>query len=134
MVRFVQMNRDNVNTLSMRDRLTSATCSALDLDERHRDVAAETKPLALAFAKRQGHGVGGSMYAASDPRSRRALQPPSCFDASSGRAAYMQRDARLPGLPDEMRPRETVLTRNTRMFDVLRASGISVPCGTTADI
>ena len=34
--------------------------------------------------------------------------------------------------PDEQRPRELVLTRNTPMFDVLGTAGISVPCGTTA--
>ena len=40
--------------------------------------------------------------------------------------------AELLARPDELRPRELILTRNTRMFDVLGTSGISVPCGTTA--
>jgi aspartyl-tRNA(Asn)/glutamyl-tRNA(Gln) amidotransferase subunit A len=40
--------------------------------------------------------------------------------------------AELAARPDELRPRELVLMRNTRMFDVLGTSGISVPCGTTA--
>jgi Asp-tRNA(Asn)/Glu-tRNA(Gln) amidotransferase A subunit family amidase len=40
--------------------------------------------------------------------------------------------AELMARPDELRPREVFLTRNTRMFDVLGTAGISVPCGTTA--
>ncbi|HEX3473470.1 MAG TPA: amidase [Kofleriaceae bacterium] len=40
--------------------------------------------------------------------------------------------AELAARPDELRPRELVLMRNTRMFDVLGTAGISVPCGTTA--
>jgi aspartyl-tRNA(Asn)/glutamyl-tRNA(Gln) amidotransferase subunit A len=40
--------------------------------------------------------------------------------------------AELAARPDELRPREIILMRNTRMFDVLGTSGISVPCGTTA--
>jgi aspartyl-tRNA(Asn)/glutamyl-tRNA(Gln) amidotransferase subunit A len=40
--------------------------------------------------------------------------------------------AELTAKPDELRPRELVLMRTTRMFDVLGTPGISVPCGTTA--
>jgi aspartyl-tRNA(Asn)/glutamyl-tRNA(Gln) amidotransferase subunit A len=40
--------------------------------------------------------------------------------------------AELEARPDELRPRELVLMRTTRMFDVLGTPGISVPCGTTA--
>jgi len=40
--------------------------------------------------------------------------------------------AELAERPDELRPRELVLMRTTRMFDVLGTPGISVPCGTTA--
>jgi aspartyl-tRNA(Asn)/glutamyl-tRNA(Gln) amidotransferase subunit A len=40
--------------------------------------------------------------------------------------------AELTARPDELRPRELVLMRTTRMFDVLGTPGISVPCGTTA--
>jgi aspartyl-tRNA(Asn)/glutamyl-tRNA(Gln) amidotransferase subunit A len=40
--------------------------------------------------------------------------------------------AELEAHPDELRPRELVLMRTTRMFDVLGTPGISVPCGTTA--
>ncbi|HEX3757185.1 MAG TPA: amidase [Kofleriaceae bacterium] len=40
--------------------------------------------------------------------------------------------AELTEHPDELRPRELVLMRTTRMFDVLGTPGISVPCGTTA--
>jgi aspartyl-tRNA(Asn)/glutamyl-tRNA(Gln) amidotransferase subunit A len=40
--------------------------------------------------------------------------------------------AELSDRPDELRPRELVLMRTTRMFDVLGTPGISVPCGTTA--
>ena len=41
--------------------------------------------------------------------------------------------AELEANPDELRPRELVLMRTTRMFDVLGTPGISVPCGTTTD-
>ncbi|HEX8110298.1 MAG TPA: amidase [Kofleriaceae bacterium] len=40
--------------------------------------------------------------------------------------------AEVMARPDELRPRELVLMRNTRMFDVLGTAAISVPCGTTA--
>jgi aspartyl-tRNA(Asn)/glutamyl-tRNA(Gln) amidotransferase subunit A len=40
--------------------------------------------------------------------------------------------AELEANPDELRPRELLLMRTTRMFDVLGTPGISVPCGTTA--
>jgi aspartyl-tRNA(Asn)/glutamyl-tRNA(Gln) amidotransferase subunit A len=40
--------------------------------------------------------------------------------------------AELAGNLDDLRPRELVLMRTTRMFDVLGTPGISVPCGTTA--
>ncbi len=40
--------------------------------------------------------------------------------------------AELVARPDDLRPRELVLMRTTRMFDVLGTPGISVPCGTTA--
>jgi len=40
--------------------------------------------------------------------------------------------AELSEHPDELRPRELLLMRTTRMFDVLGTPGISVPCGTTA--
>jgi aspartyl-tRNA(Asn)/glutamyl-tRNA(Gln) amidotransferase subunit A len=40
--------------------------------------------------------------------------------------------AELEAQPDELRPRELVLMRTTRMFDVLGTPGISVPCGATA--
>jgi aspartyl-tRNA(Asn)/glutamyl-tRNA(Gln) amidotransferase subunit A len=40
--------------------------------------------------------------------------------------------AELTERPDELRPRELVFMRTTRMFDVLGTPGISVPCGTTA--
>jgi Asp-tRNA(Asn)/Glu-tRNA(Gln) amidotransferase A subunit family amidase len=40
--------------------------------------------------------------------------------------------AELSARPDDLRPRELVLMRTTRMFDVLGTPGISVPCGATA--
>jgi aspartyl-tRNA(Asn)/glutamyl-tRNA(Gln) amidotransferase subunit A len=39
--------------------------------------------------------------------------------------------AELAAKPDDLRPRELVLMRTTRMFDVLGTPGISVPIGTT---
>jgi Asp-tRNA(Asn)/Glu-tRNA(Gln) amidotransferase A subunit family amidase len=40
--------------------------------------------------------------------------------------------AELDGHLDDLRPRELVLMRTTRMFDVLGTPGISVPCGATS--
>ncbi|HMG22809.1 MAG TPA: amidase [Kofleriaceae bacterium] len=40
--------------------------------------------------------------------------------------------AELEGHLDDLRPRELVLMRTTRMFDVLGTPAISVPCGTTS--
>ena len=40
--------------------------------------------------------------------------------------------AELDGHLDDLRPRELVLMRTTRMFDVLGTPGISVPCGVTS--
>lgn len=41
--------------------------------------------------------------------------------------------AELSAHPDQLRPTELVLLRNTRPFNVLGLPAISVPCGTTAD-
>jgi aspartyl-tRNA(Asn)/glutamyl-tRNA(Gln) amidotransferase subunit A len=41
--------------------------------------------------------------------------------------------AELETHPDQLRPRELILLRNTRPFNVLGLPAISVPCGTTSD-
>lgn len=41
--------------------------------------------------------------------------------------------AELEAHPDQLRPKELILLRNTRPFNVLGLPAISVPCGTTAD-
>ncbi len=41
--------------------------------------------------------------------------------------------AELSAHPDQLRPTELILLRNTRPFNVLGLPAISVPCGTTAD-
>ncbi|MGE5204370.1 MAG: amidase [Chlamydiota bacterium] len=41
--------------------------------------------------------------------------------------------AELAAHPDQLRPTELILLRNTRPFNVLGLPAISVPCGTTAD-
>jgi Asp-tRNA(Asn)/Glu-tRNA(Gln) amidotransferase A subunit family amidase len=40
--------------------------------------------------------------------------------------------AEIEARPDELRPRELVLLRNTRPFDIYGTPAISVPCGTTS--
>lgn len=41
--------------------------------------------------------------------------------------------AELESHPDELRPKELILLRNTRAFNVLGLPAITVPCGTTSD-